>query len=195
MSCEVLYPFVLAARGQSRALPPPERVQGQSAGARVAVHASARRRGAHLGVLLQDEEDAPLATNGWNWSVSHNGHLVAGVVGRTPLGIDLERIEARREAWIRAVADDDERARFALFDTRALIRLWTAKEAVLKRAGVGLGELSRCRLVDRPRPESMTLEHRGECCLVRQAFLEDHVLSIHARGDAWRVRWPEGCLA
>ena len=82
---------------------------------------------------------------GRHWSVSHDAWWSAAVVGRARVGIDVERLQSRREEMVDALISDAEREHLAAgLDATVFARIWTAKEAVLKSVGVGLGELSRC---------------------------------------------------
>jgi len=68
----------------------------------------------------------------------------------------------------------------------AFARCWTAKECVLKLAGVGLLELERCRLVAVEPDGVCVVEHRGTARRVLQRSLPGHVLAVCAAGDvAW----------
>ena len=181
---------VVAAPGQEGSRPSRERVAAQSRGARDALSISARLSGADDCTFEKDADDVPLAHEGWHWSVSHDATWVAAVVGRERVGIDVERMEARREEMVEALISPSERDHLpGDVDGRMFARLWTAKEAVLKSAGIGLGELSRCTLSEPMGEESVVLEHRGERCVVRQRIHGEHVLSVHMPGEDWEVRW------
>lgn len=198
MSAVVLTPALLRTPESDRPATGRARVRLQSATAREALAASARRSGATLGALEKDAEDAPLPSNGWHWSLAHDAEWAAGVVHRSPVGIDLERIVERRPELVAPVLSAAERPLLPSpdgpFDWRVFMRLWTAKEAILKCAGVGLGELSLCRLAAPPTADSMVLAYRGESKLVRHAFVGDHVVAVHAPGEDWTVEWPRECL-
>ncbi|MDA1266235.1 MAG: 4'-phosphopantetheinyl transferase superfamily protein, partial [Planctomycetota bacterium] len=113
---------------------------------------------------------------------------VAAVLAREPVGVDLERVAERRAALHDKVADETERELLAPWDALAFTRLWTAKESVLKAAGVGMAELSGCRLRGRE-GDALTLEHRGRACHVLQRQFGDHVFAVHLTGRTPTVRW------
>jgi 4'-phosphopantetheinyl transferase len=166
------------------------RVAHQSAVARRALAASAEEAGAALGELQKDANDAPLATNGWHWSVSHAARWAAGVVARTPVGIDVEGVEPVAQEVVSEVTTRAELDLFGGFSWLAFARLWTAKEAVLKKAGCGLSELSGCRLVAVPGPCSVVLHHRAREHFVHQSVLHEHVCSLASDGpEALAVTW------
>jgi len=194
MSAVILTPALVRTPNGARPADGRARVRLQSANAREALATSAQRCGATLGTLDKDAEDAPLPSNGWHWSLAHDAEWAAGIVHRGPVGIDLERIAERRPELVAPVLSEAERALLGPFDWRGFMRLWTAKEAVLKCAGVGLGELSQCRLAAPPTPDVMLLAHRGATKLVRHAFAGDHVIAVHAPGTDWTVAWPSECL-
>ena len=81
--------------------------------------------------------DSPL-----HHSISNTGSLSIGVVGPDPIGIDVEVLDrplrvANELLTQRMFASPAEAA--ACLQQWTLIQAWTAKEAVLKAAGLGLG--------------------------------------------------------
>ena len=75
-------------------------------------------------------------------SISNTGSLSIGVVGPDPIGIDVEALDRP----LRVASDLLKRRMFAsaaeatdCLEHWTLIQAWTAKEAVLKAAGLGLG--------------------------------------------------------
>ena len=81
--------------------------------------------------------DSPL-----HHSISNTGTLSIGVVGPDPIGIDVEALDRP----LRVAPDLLKRRMFAsgaeasvCLQHWTLIQAWTAKEAVLKAAGLGLG--------------------------------------------------------
>ena len=172
------------------------RVALQSAVAREALALSARAAGTVLGPLAQHESGAPLPSNGWHWSVTHAGSFAAGVVCRAPVGLDVAKIEPRDPGIVPRVASREELELLGGFTWTAFARVWSAKEAVLKKAGCGLGELSRCRLVavfDDARGATMELAHRDRQHDVRQIVLAEHVAALaHDLPDDAAVEWIHG---
>jgi 4'-phosphopantetheinyl transferase len=173
-------------RGLDRGL---ERVARQRRRAIEALHRSERESGAELAALDKNADDAPLASNGWHWSISHTSRFSAGVVSRAPIGIDIERIARRRIEVVAAVASPAERGLFAEFGAREFVRVWTAKEAVLKKAGVGLAELSSARVLSVPSDHCMIIAHRGRRHLAHQWEHDGHVAAISSDDDELEVHW------
>lgn len=171
------------------------RVARSSERARVALLRSAALTGAELGPLEKDERDAPRPSRGWHWSIAHAGGRVAGVVARQRVGLDLEPVGGRRAELVAAVLDADERALLEASGPHAFVRGWTAKEAVLKKLGVGLAQLSRCRLTAAPDGQVLELDHDGSPHRVHQALLVGCVAAVSVDGPDRHVRWHVEPLA
>ena len=154
------------------------RLATQSELAREALARSARAAGARLGPLHKDVEEAPLPTNGWHWSLSHSAGFAAGAVCRARIGIDVEAITSRRSDVVARVSSRDELELLGGFSWEAFVRVWTAKEAVLKKAGVGLLELDRCRIVAVPGRRTLVVNHRGRDHVVEQCIECEHVAAV-----------------
>jgi 4'-phosphopantetheinyl transferase len=183
----VLHPVILPVTAANRGLKGPEKVRHLSARARQALALSAARSGVALPHLPKDERGAPLPVNGVYWSISHKSDYVAGVVGPDPVGIDLELIRTFSEGVRRKIADEAEWALSSEIPERRFFRFWTAKEAVLKAAGTGLSELSRCRVQSVPDGRQVMLSFRGVPVTVAHFFFDRHVAAVVQ--NAHRVAW------
>ncbi|MGL4511918.1 MAG: 4'-phosphopantetheinyl transferase family protein [Lacipirellulaceae bacterium] len=88
-----------------------------------------------------------LVGGGPEFNLAHSDGWGVLAVAAEAVGIDLERPRevATRDALARRWFAPSELARFLATDDpqREFFRLWTAKEAVVKLAGVGVGELLR----------------------------------------------------
>ena len=85
-----------------------------------------------------DIENCPV-----RFSISHTDGIVAVVASdSTPVGIDIEVVRPMREGFAARYFSESEQQliRAAQDPDEALIRLWTAKEAIGKHRGTGLGE-------------------------------------------------------
>jgi phosphopantetheinyl transferase len=80
----------------------------------------------------------------WSFSLSHSADVAVIAVAREQVGVDVEVVRPRRalERVARRVFPDDEYERWCTLvepqRTRAFLQAWTAKEAYLKRLGVGI---------------------------------------------------------
>jgi 4'-phosphopantetheinyl transferase len=166
-----------------------EKLAAQSALARDALALSARACGAQLEGLLKDGEDAPLPSNGWHWSLSHASGFAAGAVCRAPIGIDVEEIAPRRADVVARACSREELEVLGGFSWKAFARAWTAKEAVLKKAGVGLLELGRCRIVAAADERTLVLRHRDRNHVVAQSVQAGHVAAVTHDGRDGEVAW------
>ena len=182
----VIYPVILGVPAAVRKLRPKERVQFLSGHARRAVEISAEKSRIPLGKLMQDERNAPLPFNGNFWSITHKPEYVGAVVAPSPIGIDIEKIGARTESLFQKTASDAE---WALADTTAttFFRYWTAKEAVLKAAGIGLKDLSKCRIIQISNDQHLDLEYNGKKWKVEHHFFNGHIASVTKKN--FQIDW------
>ena len=145
--------------------------------AREALKVSAQKSRVKLGELLKDGNGVPCPVDGIYWSLSHKPKYVAAVVSSDKVGIDIEEVKPRTESLFARVAGDDEWAlRQKSWDT--LFRYWTAKEAVLKVIGIGIGGLRTCRITSLPDENRITLDYRGQSFLVEQLRYKNHIVSV-----------------
>jgi phosphopantetheinyl transferase len=85
-----------------------------------------------------------LSEQPWHFNLAHSGDYVLFAVAQQPLGVDLEQVvPARfRPTLLERIATSQELA-WVGRDVQRFFRLWCAKEACLKRLGVGIAQLSR----------------------------------------------------
>jgi len=145
--------------------------------AREALEVSAQKSRVKLGELLKDGNGVPCPVDGIYWSLSHKPKYVAAVVSNGKVGIDIEQVKPRTESLFARVAGDGEwELKQKSWDT--LFRYWTAKEAVLKVIGIGIGGLRTCRITSVPDDNHITLDYRGRLFLVEQLRHNDHIVSV-----------------
>jgi len=131
----------------------------------------------------RDESGAPAVRAGWHASFADTAGLAAALVARSPAALDVEWLGRPRWQAARArFAEEGELARLGADDRASVLALWTAKEAVLKLARVGLADLGRCPLVARTE-QGFVLLHRGVERSVRVLAHGPHVLAVAAAAE------------
>jgi len=154
-----------------------EKVDHLSLIAREALKLSAEKSGVGLGELLKDEKGVPCPVAGIYWSLSHKPKYVAAVVSKSKVGIDIEEIRPRPESLFARVASDEEwELKERSWDT--LFHYWTAKEAILKVIGIGIGGLKTCRITSVPDENHIILDYNGQFFLVEQLRHKNHIVSV-----------------
>jgi len=184
---ETLYPVILPVPDDKRGIPPRERVKYLSAHARRALALSAQKTNTPLGRLRKDENGYPLPFDGTYWSLSHKPEYVCGVTAPARIGIDIEKIRPCKKALFKRTAGDDE---WKLSDMDPFIlffRFWTAKEAVLKAAGTGCKDLSKCRVIQIIDANHLVVDYDRIQWPIEHCFFRDHIASIVM--DSFRIQW------
>ncbi|MEW6220541.1 MAG: 4'-phosphopantetheinyl transferase superfamily protein [Thermodesulfobacteriota bacterium] len=173
-------------------LPRSQWLASQRAAARAALDRAAARFGISLPAdLPRDERGAPLLLAGIGWSVSHKPSVCAAVVGWGAMGIDIEEIRPRQPDLVGRVGTAAEWAILGGRGPAELFRLWTAKEAVLKAAGIGIAGLDRCRITGRPGEGELALVLDGRAFLVAlYGTAAWQAAVVKAPGQA--VSWEKG---
>jgi 4'-phosphopantetheinyl transferase len=163
-------------------------VAALSSHARRALTHAARISGLMLGPLEKDEKGVPLPSNNHYWSLAHKNSMVAAVVATRPVGIDIEVVKPCKPALYHRIADEKEWALAPEMSHRVFFRFWTAKEAVLKAAGIGFAGVSRCRIHKIVDDTHMVLSYDGSMWPISQYWTEDHHLVAVTSIDA-DVEW------
>ncbi len=108
----------------------------------------ARHFGIHSANVLRNENGKPYVENeGVHFSLSHTHGLAVCVIADSPVGVDCERLVAKSEADIKKFANRFfveneikllEKGGFSSLD---FLKLWTGKEATIKKRGSNMSEL------------------------------------------------------
>jgi 4'-phosphopantetheinyl transferase len=182
-----IFPVIHAVPAEERALPPPERVRVLSRQARDALGVCAQKAGIVLGALEKDDHGAPLPFEGHYWSLTHKPTYVGAVLCPQATGIDIETVREVSAGLIRIVAQEKEWRLSDEDPTRLFFRYWTAKEAVLKAAGVGIAGLEQCRVTAVPDKDHLRLEYMDASYLVEHFFFDGHVATVVK--NRFQVEW------
>jgi 4'-phosphopantetheinyl transferase len=155
--------------------------------AREALKLSAEKSGVMLGKLIKNEDDVPFPFDGNYWSLSHKPKYVTAVVSKEMIGIDIEEIKPRSESIFSLVASDEEWELSQDLSWHTFFRYWTAKEAVLKAVGIGIGGLKACRIISIPDDNHIVLNYRERLFRVEQLDYKNHIVSVVKNGN--EVKW------
>lgn len=155
-----------------------EHVAAQRAASRACVAAAAGRMGAPWDALRTDSEGVPLEVAGWYGSVAHSHRLAVAAVAPAPIGVDVEWLGRRRLDALEASCDPEELGELLAVDAFRLLRLWTAKEAVLKMERIGLSGLPGCRLLEFPRYGRARVRSASRVHEVRQDLVGDYQVAL-----------------
>ena len=185
----VLCPVICPVSEALKSLPLDRRAAALSRMAKKAIVLSAEKSGLPAPVTFQkSDRGAPVAEQGVWWSASHKPDYVAGVVSTFPIGIDVEKILPRSASLVAKAVSPTEAALFSRDRWTVFFRCWTAKEAALKSRGVGIADLSRCRVVSVFNDTRIVVRFNGTNLSVEQFFFDSHVASVTSH-DKWTVAW------
>lgn len=188
-----LFPVVLKVPESIRALAPPQRGKALGLLARKSVALSARRMGITIGELTKGAQGQPLPWSGVHWSLTHKPWHVAGVVSWCPVGIDIEEVKPVSFRLFRRICSEREAGLFhGVPRETVFFRCFTAKEAVLKRHGVGLSGLNDVAVVEVIDALHLGLSYKGAFARVEHFLLGGHMASI--AGIKTNVAWTLGPL-
>ncbi len=188
----LLRPVVKKMAGNSALSDVKEKRAAQSRHARESLFLSGRKSGMMPGVLIKGPGGQPLPADGVYWSVSHKPPYAAGVVSRSPAGIDVEKIKRIGLRLYKRVVRPEERELFDSTESleRRFFRVFTAKEAVLKAAGAGLKALGRVTVAEVTDGHDLVLRHRGVIYRTESVFFDGYIASV-IKNDG-NVKWDIG---
>jgi 4'-phosphopantetheinyl transferase len=190
MKMDTIHPVIMAVPTINGNMTRKEKVAALSRLARRALQFSAE----YSGVLLEKELEkndlgAPVPQKGIHWSISHKEHYVAGVTANHPVGIDIEMIKPFKEALFKRIAEDSEWALAPEKNRVLFIRVWTAKEAVLKAIGKGMTALAGCRITQIPNDSQMRLSAGGSQWMVTHFRVTEEYLAAVTARDGEVISW------
>ena len=162
------------------------RVDFLSDRARDAARRSAARSGLILDKFPKSEDGVPLPCDGVFWSLTHKDRMAGGLADLSPAGLDVEFVTPRDEALLDYVGCASEWAALGGRDWGRFFRLFTAKEATLKRLGVGIAGLRACR-AEGWNGGRLVLGYKGERTEVEFFETAGHLAAVAATGRA--VEW------
>ena len=144
----------------------------------------------------RDEEGVPTSFadakgTTWHWSTTNTRGRVGGVVAPTPVALDAEWRGRSRLDAVRGSSAPDEMQKLEGFPEPRELVLWTAKEAVLKVARVGLAGLSKTSLFAVLSRDRLVLSYEEKRYAVRTFVLEEHVIAIACSEPRFEVELHE----
>ncbi len=98
--------------------------------------------------LIFTENGKPYFQNGPFISLSHSGEYVCAAVSECPVGVDIEQIREFNSDVLDRFFTKREKRYILKKDTKVrFFTLWTLKEAILKRQGRTISDISKIRLI------------------------------------------------
>jgi len=189
----VLYPVILPVPAAYQHLPLKEKHSYLSRYARVGLRLSARHTGIDFtpDALLKNQHGAPLPVNGYYWSVTHKPAYIGAVFSSSPIGVDIEKKRPMSEAMFAKIADKTEWELGNEEKETLFFRYWTAKEAVLKAAGVGMSGLSQCRISQICDAHHLLIDYAHERWRIEHVYFDGHIASVVKNNCL--IRWQISC--
>ena len=189
-----LHPVIMEVPPSIRELGGREKVQALRRHAREALNRSATYSGVALGALEKGDRGQPLPSLGNHWSLSHTTDYVAAVVAPYRIGIDIEKFRPFTEEMKALVGDEHEWRLAPVIDDTLFCRYWTAKEAVLKLVGTGLGGLSQCSIKEITDEHHLLVSYKFESWTVShcsKAPLHLAAITAPAHQVEWHILEPD----
>lgn len=183
----IIYPVILAVPEADQHLKAKKRVENLSNHARKALDLSAEKSDIVVGSLLKNEKGVPLPFNGNYWSLTHKPKYVGGVVSPKKIGMDIENIRPCSEALFKKTALDSEWVLSNMDPFQLFFRYWTSKESVLKAAGIGIRDLSKCRVEKIVDENHLIIHYRNQDWLIEHFFFNGHIASV-VKND-FEIEW------
>lgn len=159
--------------------------------ARQAAKKSARISGLDIERFPKKDTGAPIPVNGVFWSISHKKDKVAGIAARHPVGIDIEKIKPVNRGLFDRVVSRQEAALFGPTEKEIIFfKVFTAKEAVLKLNGCGIGKLSKVRISGVEDAHNLAARFLDQKYWVENFYDDGYLASVTKNGHD--IRWTLG---
>ncbi len=183
-----LYPVISSVPEGIKSLKGSERVKALSKFARRSAKKSAQKSKFEIDAFDNYISGAPKASNGIWWSISHKKDFVAGVVSKEEIGIDIEQIKDVSDGLFDRIVDPVEQALFKNEDrTDIFFRVFTAKEAVLKKTMDGIKGLSIVKVDEVIDASQLILNYMNRNYLVENFYFDGYFASVTK--DHFNVQW------
>ena len=103
------------------------------------------------------------------FSLSHSGNALAVAVSRTPVGVDIEKINGQKTQFLEKILTENEREQLCLEEekTAFLVRKWSEKESIFKT-------LNEARFL----PAKIQTREHSVCSTTVEIAGEEYVLSV-----------------
>ncbi|MBN1930944.1 MAG: 4'-phosphopantetheinyl transferase superfamily protein [Desulfobacterales bacterium] len=184
---DTIYPVILFVPYSKQQLKGRDRVAFLSRHARRALRISSLKSGIGFIETFKDKNGMPLPFGGNYWSLTHKPKYVGAVVAAGRIGIDIEEIRQCSQSLFEKIATDRE---WELTDANPDIlffRYWTSKECILKYAGTGLKDLSKCRIAEVIDDYHLVIRFRENNFLISHHYFDNHIVSIIS--DDFQIKW------
>lgn len=131
----------------------------------------------------KDVVGVPLPSNDIYWSISHKAQFAAGVVSKSNIGIDIEKIkDVSKDLFAKVLCEKQA----LLFKKKSLnqnfkisfFRSFTAKEAVLKLTKDGLKGLSKVTIKKVIDDKNLVVKYLNQEYLIESFFFDNYLASI-----------------
>jgi 4'-phosphopantetheinyl transferase len=174
-----LYPVIAKVPPPVKALKGKKRVEALSLFARESAMASGRKSKLFMDIFDKDALGVPLPFKSVYWSISHKPGFVAGVVSIKKIGIDLEKIKDVSDLLFKKIVSPKERAHFNTQEkSLVFFRVFTAKEAVLKKTTHGIKGLSKATIKKVVDDKNLVVQYLGKKYWVENFYFDGYLASV-----------------
>lgn len=164
------------------------RVVALSRFARVAAEKSAMKSSLTVKKFIKDDDGVPQPVNGIYWMVSHKPDIVAAIVSKERMGIDIEKIKVIEEKLFDRILSSREQY-LLRNQSKELVffRAFTAKEAVLKKTTHGIKGLTKVKIIQVMDDRNLILQYRNKKYWIENFYFERYLASVTK--DQLNIQW------